>query len=144
MTNIYFHSNISNKLIYTCKLIQELIKKNNIILLNKNFKQQKEFDIALWNFSITDFLPHVNIKNIYANITPIVLITEMDIKNNNIFPHYDTLINASNVIPKNFTNFKKIFEIISTNEIDKIFGRNRYRFYKNNGYFLNHFKNNIN
>jgi len=54
-------------------------------------------------------------------------------------PHGDMLINLTRHIPANVGRFQRVFEIISTDEIDAAAGRKRYLDYKQKSYPLTHF-----
>lgn len=137
MTRIDFYSNISNKLIYVCRLVRKAYAvQYQIILFSQNLEELSHLNRLLWTFSEQDFLPHVYADDPLATQTPIIL------THNNTFefPHHQVLINLSNMIPKiDFFRFQRILEIISTDETAKSAGRERYLLYKKFGYSLNHF-----
>lgn len=136
MTRIDFHSNVHNKLLYACRLTRKAhATQHKIILHTKNSEEMTYLDKLLWTFSAKDFLPHVYNNNPLASNTPIILIDQNVPK----LPHYQILINLSHTILEYFSRFERIFEIISTNEIDKIAGRKRYLFYRHRCYSLRHY-----
>jgi len=49
------------------------------------------------------------------------------------------LINLSDQTPSNFARFERMLEIVADQEAERNAGRERYRFYKERGYPLNHF-----
>jgi len=52
--------------------------------------------------------------------------------------HDDVLINLQHPSPKQFSCFLTTIEIVSTDEQDKVQARDRYRFYRERGYQINH------
>lgn len=100
-----------------------------------NAKDLATLDEALWTFSTLDFLPHVSANDPLAANTPIIL-TDSDTAE---LPHHQILINLSNSTPAHFARFERMFEIISSDDADKLSGRERYRFYQQRGYPLTHF-----
>ena len=94
-----------------------------------------ELDEQLWTFSEHDFLPHVMLHDPLAAQTPILLTTEDEMES----PHHQILINLSDTPPGHFARFERMFEVISSDEADKLAGRERYRFYQQRGYPLTHF-----
>lgn len=136
MTRIDFHSNVSDKIAYACRLVRKARAANcQIVLLAADRNQLAALDEALWTFSEQDFLPHVMAGDTLAAQTPIVL-TDNDAAE---LPHHQILINLSGTTPNYFEQFERMFEIISSNDADKTAGRNRYRSYQQRGYPLTHF-----
>ena len=138
MTRIDFHSNVADRLTYTCRLVRKArAAQCRIVLLSRDEKQQAALDEALWTFSATDFLPHVAAPHPHAAATPVILTVTADDRAE--LPHHHVLINLSGQTPAHFARFERMFEIISAQEEDKIAGRDRYRYYKDRGYPLTHF-----
>jgi DNA polymerase-3 subunit chi len=136
MTRIDFHSNVVDRLTYTCRLVRKArAAQCQIVLLSRDAEQQAALDEALWTFSATDFLPHVTPEHPHAAATPVILITDDSAE----VPHHHVLINLSGQTPAHFARFERMFEIISADEADKVAGRDRYRYYKDRGYPLTHF-----
>jgi DNA polymerase-3 subunit chi len=140
MTRIDFHSNVVDRLTYTCRLVRKArAAQCRIVLLSSDAAQQAALDEALWTFSATDFLPHVPLtyphQHPHAADTPVILIAD----DQSELPHHHVLINLSGRTPAHFARFERMFEIISAEEEDKIAGRDRYRYYKDRGYPLTHF-----
>jgi len=136
MTRIDFHSNVSDRIAYACRLTRKARGANcRIVLLVRDDEQLATLDEALWKFSEFDFLPHVPAQDRLAARTPIVLADKACID----LPHHEVLINLSNETPTNFARFERLFEIISTEEVDKLAARERYVFYKQRGYLLTHY-----
>lgn len=136
MTRIDFHSNVPDKLAYTCRLVRKARAANcQIVLLTKDRSALMALDQQLWTFSELDFLPHVLVDDPLADSTPVILTDRDDAE----LPHYQILINLSERTPTHFSRFERMFEIISADDDDKVAGRERYRFYQQRGYPLTHF-----
>jgi DNA polymerase-3 subunit chi len=136
MTRIDFHSNVPNKIAYACRLVRKARTADfKIVILAKDRQQMTELDELLWTFSEHDFLPHVMLHDPLAAQTPILLTTEDEMES----PHHQILINLSDTPPGHFARFERMFEVISSDEADKLAGRERYRFYQQRGYPLTHF-----
>lgn len=135
MTRIDFHSNVPDKIGYACRLVRKAhTAQCRVVLLAEDMDSLATLDKALWTFSEFDFLPHVLASDPLALQTPIIL-TDNDATN---YPHHQILINLSNKTPAHFARFERMFEIISSADADKQFGRDRYRFYQQRGYPLTH------
>lgn len=136
MTRIDFHTNIADRIGYTCRLTRKArAADNRIVVLAADRAQRDALDDALWRFSDFDFLPHVTSDDPLAARTPIVL-ADSDAAD---LPHHHLLINLSGVTPANFARFERMIEIVSTDNADLLAGRERYVFYKQRGYPLTHY-----
>jgi DNA polymerase III subunit chi len=134
-TKIAFHTNITDKSHYVCRLIRKANAANcRVVVLQNNLIQLQSLDEALWTFADTSFLPHVFANDPNAERTAIVL--AKDAEQN--FPHYELLINLSNQVPANFERFGRLIEIVTTDQDDKLAGRQRYKTYQQAGYTPEH------
>jgi DNA polymerase-3 subunit chi len=155
-TQIDFHSNVGNHLDYACRLVRKaLAAQCKIIVRLQDETQLTQFDQLLWEFSGTDFLPHIILKtdNIaLAQQTPVILTLASDADalnllskaetGYNINSHNEIMLNLSDTVPTNFAQFERLIEIVPQ-EVDETkastqAGRERYRFYQQQGYQLNH------
>jgi DNA polymerase-3 subunit chi len=125
IARIDFHSNVSNPLDYAGGLIRTaLASQCKLIVRHQDENQLAQFDQLLWEFSATDFLPHValNPSNLaLAQQTPVLLTLASDIEIINLLLkaekecenlHNEMLINLSNTVPDNFAQFEHLIEII--------------------------------
>ena len=136
MTRIDFHTNISDKLAYACRLARKAYSsKAKIVLLAEDAAQAAALNEALWTLSNIDFLPHVMADDPLAPETPIIITASEEAD----LPHHDMLVNLTRRTPSTFARFARVFEIISTDESDAAAGRQRYVAYKKQSYPLTHF-----
>jgi DNA polymerase-3 subunit chi len=135
MTRIDFHSQVSDKIHYSCRLIRKARAANcQILVLSQNSQQAEQLDQALWSFSASDFLPHVMLADPLSAQTPILITTEL----NSPLPHHDVLINLSQELPDNFTRFNRVIEVVSQLEDDTNTARQRFRMYQQQGFQPSH------
>ena len=136
MTRIDFHTNIPDKLSYACRLARKAYGAGGkLVLLAEDAAHAATLNEALWTLSETDFLPHVLLGDALAAQTPIVITWT----GNEGLPHGDMLVNLTQRTAANVDRFERVFEIISTDEIDAAAGRKRYLDYKQKSYPLTHF-----
>lgn len=136
MTRIDFHTNITDKLGYACRLARKAYaSRARLVLLAEDAAQAAALNEALWTLSETDFLPHVMAGDPLAAHTPII-ITDSELAE---LPHRQMLVNLTRRTPEGFARFERVFEIISTDEDDAAAGRKRYVAYKQQAYPLTHF-----
>ncbi|MFC3459358.1 DNA polymerase III subunit chi [Massilia haematophila] len=136
MTRIDFHTNIPDKLSYACRLARKAWStRAKVVLLAEDAAQAAALNDALWTLSETDFIPHVLAGDPLAEQTPIIVTDRDDVA----LPHYEMLVNLTRRTPGMFSQFTRVFEIISTDEQDAAAGRQRYVAYKKQSYPLTHF-----
>jgi DNA polymerase-3 subunit chi len=130
MPRVDFHSQVSDKYNYTCRLVRKARAANcQIIILVNDEDQLRLLDQELWQFSATDFLPHVGLSDALAAVTPILLTTQLS----NSIPHRDLLINLRPQVPDHFEQFNRVIEIVSSDTEDAQAGRQRFKQYQQSG-----------
>lgn len=91
----------------------------------------EKLDTLLWTFRDRSFIPH-EVHTSSATTCPVTISTK------NGPAEAEMLINISNKIPENIEHFQRIAEIIG-NQTESIHaGRERYRFYREQGYEPQH------
>ena len=136
MTRIDFHTNIADKVSYACRLARKAYgARGKLVLLATDAAQAAALNSSLWTVGETDFLPHAMAGDALAPQSPIIVTDSLDGE----FPHYDMLVNLTAGTPLQFERFQRVFEIISTDELDAAAGRRRYLAYKQQSYPLTHF-----
>ncbi len=95
-----------------------------------------QLDELLWTFSPTSFIPHCNIldSDQLVGVTPVILSNQIQVSS-----PFDVLINLHDQPPNLLDQFKRLIEIAGTSHEDKLAARERYRFYKNAGYEIQHY-----
>ena len=137
MTRIDFHSNVSNQLDYACRLTRKALAAGcQLVVRHQNQTQLAEFDQLLWAFSDTDFLPHVTAQDPLADRTPVLLSLEAKDDASASTSHNQILLNLSDNIPADFARYERLIEIVPQEAMQA--GRERYRYYQQQGYQLNH------
>jgi DNA polymerase III subunit chi len=140
-TRIDFHSNVQQPLDYACRLIRKaLAAQCRLVVYHQDEHQLAQLDRLLWTFSATDFLPHVVLKSADQAITertPVWLTLAPEEVAGVVQPN-TILLNLSERVPANFTQFERLIEIVPQSTSATQAGRERYRFYQQQGYQLNH------
>jgi DNA polymerase-3 subunit chi len=149
MTRIDFHSNVSDKLEYACRLTRKIWSATaagdavrNIVMVGDK-ADLKKLDELLWTFSATDFLPHCFIEDEAAIDTSIVLTDHFMSPALNQLPHADVLIHLGMRMPQDvpalLARFPRIVEVVTVNEAERLAGRERYKAYRDLGHELYNF-----
>jgi len=130
MPRVDFHSQVEDRLHYTCRLIRKARAANcRVIVYGSDLQELQRLDQRLWDFSPVDFLPHGFIEDRMAGQTPVVLTTQLGGE----LPHRQILVNLSDEIPSHYTQFERVIEIVSTNNDDAQAARQRFRQYQHEG-----------
>ncbi len=138
MTQIYFYSGSRNKLITACRLCAKALQKHmRILVFIPDSSATEQFDELLWTFAPVSFVPHCDIHDDpqMVQATPVIL--------SNRIPSgvaFEVLLNLDRQSPPAFDQFNRVIEIAGNSADDKLAARDRYRFYKNAGYDIQHFQ----
>jgi len=149
MARIDFHSNVSDKLEYACRLTRKIWSATpegepvrNIVMVGEK-ADLKKLDELLWTFSKSDFLPHCFIEDEAASETPIILTDDFASSALNSIAHADVLIHLGMRMPKDVAalvaRFPRIVEVVTVNEAERLAGRERYKAYRELGHELHNF-----
>lgn len=141
MTQIDFHTNVPDKLLYTCRLIRKALNDGwQVVVFCGDDGELGKLDQVLWTFSEQDFLPHVRAEDPLAATTPVVLTSSDEAA----LPHHRLLVNLATVSPAHFARFERLIEVVSTDEHEVALGRERYAYYRQRGYPLKHYSRSAN
>ena len=149
MARIDFHSNVSDKLEYACRLTRKIWSATpegqpvrNIVMVGEK-ADLKKLDELLWTFSSTDFLPHCFIDDEVAVDTPILLTDDFSSPALDQVPHADVMIHLGMRMPQDMpglvARFPRIVEVVTVNEAERLAGRERYKAYRELGHELHNF-----
>ena len=148
---IDFHSNVSDQLLYTCRLIRKALSTPcKVVVRHQDEQQQVALNQLLWRFSEVDFLPHVLLdmdgNHPLAHHTPVLLsVLDQPVRlhqhaHQQAQTHAQTLIliNLGTSAPSGINRYDRLIEIVPVDPQAIDAGRTRYRFYQKNGYPLTH------
>ncbi|RCS56461.1 DNA polymerase III subunit chi [Parvibium lacunae] len=135
MTQVDFHFNLADKLLYACRLARKVyLAGQPLVVYCDDRAVLTRFDQQLWQFSALDFIPHVMLDDPLAADTPVVLTaTEGDT------PHHSVLLNLGLETPLFFSRFERLLELVGVEEDERQAGRARFKFYRERGYPMQNF-----
>ncbi|MEY3725390.1 MAG: hypothetical protein RLZZ365_1325 [Pseudomonadota bacterium] len=149
MARIDFHSHVSDKLQYCCRLSRKILASTHpqglprTIVITGSEQDLKGLDDLLWTFSKTDFLPHAWLHQESAHETPILLVHQLSELDNQVLAHQDVLIylhtEAPIVLDALLERFPRWIEVVTTQENELKAGRERFKGYRALGHELHHF-----
>ncbi len=133
MTEISFHFNVSDKLLYTCRLLRKACASGAQVAVTAKPDVLAELDALLWSFSATEFLPHCRADAGADRLaaTPIVLVESL-----NACPHHGVLVNLGPLVPAEFERFERFIEVVTGNDDDRLAARSRWKHYTDRGYAM--------
>ncbi|MDP2693366.1 MAG: DNA polymerase III subunit chi [Gallionella sp.] len=134
MTKVDFYTGSEDKLRTACQLSHKAMQNGvRVALSTPDAATADALDKLLWQFPATAFIPHCRSDTEEAAQCPVVLNS-----GNDRFPHYDLLISLHDECVSFFSRFERVIEIVSGDAENSRLGRERYKFYKDRGYELNH------
>ena len=131
MTRIDFHSNVSDRLAYACRLVRKIYASGVRLVILGDDEILLRLDNLLWTFSQIDFVPHCYADHTLAVHTPILLSNQLE-----GLSDYSVLLNMTDAPPPLFSRFERLLEIVGMASSERLAARARYRFYRDRGYHL--------
>ena len=112
-------------------------RKQNVFVFSEDKQELANLDDILWSFRSVSFVPHALIDD------PVSSLVDTDpVQLSSSEPGFDrqVLINLSTEVPPFFSRFERTLEIVNDDPSVRDPGRDRYRFYQQRGYPLQHHK----
>lgn len=133
MTDIEFHVNVPDKLHYSCRLLRKAYRSGAKTVVTADANLLLQLDQLLWTYSATEFLPHCRSDSPSETTvaTPIWLANQLD-----VCPAGGVLINLGQQVPGGFERFERFIEVASSQEVDRLAARDRWKYYRDRGYSL--------
>lgn len=131
MTEITFHFNVPDKLVYSCRLLRKAYTSGAKVVVTGEPELLAELDQLLWSFSPAEFVPHcrADAPEHTLGATPVLLAESL--KN---CPHYSVLVNLGTDVPAEFERFERFIEVVTQLEGERLAGRSRWKHYSDRGY----------
>lgn len=127
MTEVDFHFNVPDKLIYACRFLRKAIHRGVPVVVTAPTDVLKQLDVLLWTFSVHEFVPHA-LATDEAHVksaSPVLLcesVTEAS--------HRQVLLNLGDPVPTGFEQFERVIEIVSEVDMsDRQCARERWKYY---------------
>ena len=133
MTEIEFHFNVPDKLQYGCRLLRKAYRSGVQAVVTAEPDLLAGLDELLWRIAPAEFVPHCLVRANERNIayTPVLLAERPG-----DCPHNGVLINLGHATPVDFERFERFIEVVTSQDDDRLLGRNRWKHYKDRGYAL--------
>jgi DNA polymerase-3 subunit chi len=117
---------------YACRITEKAYQLGHHVYLHSESEiQSKRLDELLWSFRPGSFIPHALDTESGQEAVTIGHAHEP-------MENTDVLINLANEAPVFFSRFERVAEIVDGSAKNKEAARQRFRFYRDRGYELNH------
>jgi DNA polymerase-3 subunit chi len=136
MTEVMFHLNVGDRLVYACRLLRKAQGLGAKVVVAAPAPTLTRLDRLLWTFEARDFVPHVRAQNGSAiaprlQATPVWLVEQVEAA-----PHRDALLTLGDDLVPGFESFTRVIEVIPNDEEPKRAARRRWKHYADRGYAL--------
>ena len=129
MSTVIFHSGVTDKLAYTCRLVRKAWRSGQRVVVTGSADQLARLDSLLWTFEKGEFLPHARLRAgqalaAHLGRTPVLLAdvaTEAG--------HGEVLVNLGPLGVPGHGHFTRINELVADSDEDVQSGRQRWRAY---------------
>lgn len=131
MTDIAFHFNAPDRIGYACRLLRKATASGAKVVVTGAPETLQQLDLALWDFSPVDFVPHcfLDADTNVVSASPVILADA-------VFdtPHRQVLVNLGHEVPAGFDQFERVIEVVCLHEADRMAARGRWRYYADAGH----------
>jgi DNA polymerase-3 subunit chi len=129
VTEVAFHTNVPDKLGYTCRLLRKAWRQGHRVVVVGESAALGRLDQALWVFEQTEFVPHLRLRR-GESVAPGSLRTPIWLVDD---PEADVqatvLVNLGPEFPGEPGRFERVVEVVSQDVDDAQAGRTRWRRY---------------
>ena len=137
MARIDFAFGASERLTQACQtVLRQYLAGQRVIIYCPDGPRLEAFDRMLWALEDTAFVPHVKIDDATSANTAIVMVQENLDKALDRADEHTWLLNLADTCPPNIGKIKRVLEIVSDDDSDKIAARARWAVYKAAGHEL--------
>lgn len=134
MTKIRFYTDVTEPSVLIQHLVnQALARQRRVTIYVSDRDQAQAIGDQLWQQTADSFVPNALADAANTALTPVQLVWLPE-----QIQQDDLLFNCHASLPKFFSRFRHVFELIGTEEADKMAGRQRWAFYRDRGYEIQH------
>ncbi|WP_290870722.1 DNA polymerase III subunit chi [Aquabacterium sp.] len=135
MGKVEFHHGVPDKLAYACRLLRKAYKAGAQVVVTGDATSLKALDRQLWTFDEQEFVPHVMSTRSdelppRLHGTPIWLSTDPA----QAPGERGVLVNIGQDIPAGMDRFPRVFDVVSSEPVDRQAGRQRWKQYAATGW----------
>ena len=129
MGTVDFHSGVTDKLAYTCRLVRKAWRSGQRVVVTGSADQLARLDSLLWTFDKAEFLPHARLRAgqvlaAHLGRTP-VLLADVAAEAG----HGEVLVNLGPAGVPAHADFARVIEVVADRSDEIQSGRLRWRAY---------------
>jgi len=134
MTKIRFYTDVTDQVALMQHLVSQAVSRQRQVTIYVPDRQRAlQLSEGLWQQEADSFFPNTLADAEHAALTPVQLAwLPEQIRQD------DLLFNCQASLPKFFSRFRHLFELIGPDEEEKAAGRQRWAFYRDRGYEIQH------
>ena len=134
MTKIRFYTDIPDRARLIQYLVEQAVTRQRQVTIYVE-QAAEAAQLSDWLWQQPGFIPNTLADALHAGVTPVVLawLPEQ-------IGQDDMLLNCQAELPRFFSRFRHVFELIGSAEAEKAAGRQRWAFYRDRGYEIQHMK----
>ena len=129
MGTVAFHSGVTDKLVYTCRLVRKAWRSGQRVVVTGPADQLARLDSLLWTFEKGEFLPHARLRAGQALATHLgrtpVLLADVAAEAG----HGEVLVNLGPARAPGHADFARVIEVVADSADEVQSGRQRWRAY---------------
>jgi len=138
MTDVSFHTGVSDVYGYTCRLVRKAVRKGAVVVVSAPNETLRRFDAALWAFEPLEFIPHAMLRE-GQPIEPRLARTPVWLVPPRVNPpSTDVLVNLGPDVVPGFESYQRVIEIVGAEPAQAQAARQRWRHYKERGHPVTH------
>ena len=119
---------------FVCRLLEKAVAKNSKVYVHtQDAVQAQHLDKSLWTFKPGSFIAHEIAGQDVDKSCPVIIGHDQEPDASR-----DILLNLANEVPRFFSRFERVLDVINHDQEIRSLGRKRYSFYKDRGYPLNY------
>ena len=141
MTEVQFHFNVPDRLVYACRLLRKALRSGSSgVAVSAPAATLVRLDRTLWTFEPGEFIPHIVVRGSEApparlQRTPIWLVEQAQQA-----AHHPVLVHLGDEPADGFESFRRLIEIVSGDPDEREAGRRRWKHYAARGYEIQKFE----
>ncbi len=134
MTKIRFYTDVTDQMVLMQHLVEQALSRQRQVTIYVTDRERAlQLSEGLWQQAADHFFPNALADAEHAALTPVQLAWQPE-----QIRQGDLLFNCQATLPKFFSRFRHLFELIGTDEQEKVAGRQRWAFYRERGYEIQH------
>ena len=133
MTEVAFHFGAADKIGYACRLLRKAVHAGASIEVVSDLPTLERLNGLLWAVSATDFITHCGAatEGVLRELSAVQLSESPSAPATR-----QVLVNLGSTVPTGFDRYRRLIEVVGTDEEDRATARARWKHYASAGYTI--------